>query len=163
MNAVAFWKRHASGVQEEISAPVRRSTHVGMAVDEYVARVEIGQIFLVEQMPVSDEHHASFQKQSHVIRHDGRLQHHLVHLSVAIAAHSQHLCFQAVQNGRHFFGIVLPGQVVAGAVVQQVAQQDSLVGRLVPNQILQLFRVIGGAVEIACKQQFHWYHLNCIV
>ena len=42
----------------------------------------------------------------------------------------------------------IPGQVVAGAVVEQVSQKEQAVGLLPFKGLLQLLRIIIGAVQV---------------
>ena len=61
--------------------------------------------------------------QHRIICHDGKVQHHLVYLAVAVAAHAEDAVPALVQHRQHLFGGVAFGQVVAGAVVQNITQQ----------------------------------------
>ena len=61
--------------------------------------------------------------QHRIICHDGKVQHHLVYLAVAVAAHAEDAVLALVQHRQHLFGGVAFGQVIAGAVVQNITQQ----------------------------------------
>ena len=88
------------------------------------------------------------QHQQGGVGENGEVENHLVHLGVAVAPHAQQLGRKAVQQRNHLFGGVIPGQVVAGAVVEQVSQKQQAVGLLPFKGLLQLLRIIIGAVQV---------------
>ena len=64
-----------------------------------------------------------------VVGHAREVEHHLVNFGIAVAAHGNDALRQAVEQRDRLFRRVAFRQVVARAVVQQVAQQDGAVGR----------------------------------
>ena len=99
-------------------------------------------------MAVGDVDQPLPHRQHSVICQHREIEHHLVHLGVAVAAHAQQLGRKAVQQGDDLLGGVVPGQVVAGAVVEQVSQKEQAVGLLPFKGLLQLLRIIIGAVQV---------------
>ena len=95
------------------------------------------------------------QIQQGVLRQHREFQHHLVHLRVAVAPHAQELVPAAVEHGRHLLGIILPGQIIAGAVVEDIPQQHQTVRSLLPKCLQQLFAVIRRAVHVRRDHPFH--------
>ena len=53
-----------------------------------------------------------------------------------------------VKERDDLLGGVIPGQVVAGAVVEQVSQKQQAVGLLPFKGLLQLLRIIIGTVQV---------------
>ena len=100
------------------------------------------------QVAVGGVDGAAVQAQQAVFCHDGEVQHHLVHLRVAVAPDAQQCFLHAVQQGRHRLGVVALRQIVPGPVVQQVPQQQNSVrpGRL--GGLEQLPAVVRGPVEV---------------
>ena len=98
-----------------------------MAVQQDIPRSQRRQVFQVVHMAVSGIDQTPAHRQHGVIGQDGEIQHHLVHLGVAVASHAEQLLLQAVQKRDDLFGRVALRQVVAGAVVQKVAQQQQAV------------------------------------
>ena len=85
------------------------------------------------------------------------MQHHLINLRVAVAAHAEQLVLYAVEQRDHALRVVCVRQIVARTVIEQVAQQ---------NQTLRALGFIGGehrlagaagTVDIGSKHQFHRY------
>ena len=102
----------------------------------------------VEHMAVGDvDQPLSHRKHSIICQHR-KGEYHLVHLGVAVAAHAQQLGRKTVQQRDDLLGGVVPGQVVAGAVVEQASQKEQAVGLLPFKGLLQLLRIIIGAVQV---------------
>ena len=72
---------------------------------------------------VSGEDHMAFLLQQAVVRQHGKGQHHLVHLGLAVAPHAEYLVFHRGEQGNDLLGVIALGQIVAGAVIEQVSQQ----------------------------------------
>ena len=87
-------------------------------------------------------------RQHGVVRQHREGEYHLVHFGIAVASHAQQLGRKAAQQRNHLFGGVIPGQVVAGAVVEQVSQKQQAVGLLPFKGLLQLLRIIIGTVQV---------------
>ena len=90
------------------------------------------------------------------------VEHHLVNFGIAVAAHSNDASGQAVEQRDRLFRRVAFRQVVARAVVQQVAQQDDAVGRFGFDAVDE--RAHGGrrAVQIGCDEQLHRRFLSSV-
>ena len=63
-----------------------------------------------------------------VIAQAGKVQHHLIHLGIAVATHGCNAVGVSVQQLRHLSRCVAFGQGIARPVVQQVAKQQQSVG-----------------------------------
>lgn len=121
---------------------------MSVTVEQNIPRGKGRQMIQVEHMAVSDVDQPLPHRQHGVIRQHREIEHHLVYLGVAVAPHTQQLGRKAVQQRNHLFGGVIPGQVVAGAVVEQVSQKQQAVGLLPFKGLLQLLRIIIGAVQV---------------
>ena len=102
----------------------------------------------VEHMAVGNVDQPLPHRQHGIICQYREIEHHLVYLGVAVAPHAQQLGRKAVQQRDDLLGGVIPGQVVAGAVVEQVSQKEQAVGLLPFKGLLQLLRIIIGAVQV---------------
>ena len=58
----------------------------------------------------------------------GEIEHHLIDLRVAISPYGDDALCHVVEDGEHLFGRIALGQVVSGAMVEQVAEQQHAVG-----------------------------------
>ena len=99
-------------------------------------------------MPVGRINKPLPHRKHRIIGQHGEFQHHLVHLGITVAPHAEQLLLFPVQQGDDLLGGVLSGQVVAGAVVEQVSQKQQAVGLLPFKGLLQLLRIIIGAVQV---------------
>ena len=104
---------------------------------------------------VGGKERAVFPENQGVIRKQGKAQHGLVDLRVAVAAHAEDGNIQPRQHGGDFFGRVVPGQIVPGAVVEHVTQKQQAL-RLFPGlQLQEPFTPPGRAVDVGGDQQLH--------
>ena len=104
---------------------------VKMPVEKYVARLKQGGHVCVEQVSVGQKQRFSVEVYQGVIRHYGELQHHLIDFAVAIPAHAGELVLDRVEHFKYLAGGILVGEIVAGAVVEQIAKQHEFIGALV--------------------------------
>ena len=79
----------------------------------------------------------------------------MIDFAVAVAAHAEYAVLERVEHGGDLRGGVVPGQGVARAVVEYVAQQQQAVGLFAPEGLEQQLAVIGGTVNIGRNHQFH--------
>ena len=98
---------------------------------------------------------AGLVKQGSVVGHDREVEHHLVDLGVAVAAHRDDAVGQGVEQRNHTLGGVVARQVVARTVIEQVAQQDDAVGLLGLDGGDQAFGPICRAVNVGSDEVFH--------
>ena len=95
-----------------------------MAVQQDIARAEGRQVRRIEHVAMRGVNKPVSHRENAVVGKDGERQHHLVDLGVAVAAHAEE-CFAAlVEHGQHPLGSILIRQVVARAVVENVAQKQ---------------------------------------
>ena len=124
VGAVFFGEGDRAGVEVEVSLAKRLpGGHVGVAMQQNVAGLQRRQVGSVVHMAVGGVNQPLALGQHRIICHDGKVQHHLVYLAVAVAAHAEDAVLALVQHRQHLFGGVAFGQVVAGAVVQNITQQ----------------------------------------
>ena len=126
-----------------------------MAVKEDIAFFQRRQVLGVPGVAVGHEDHMSFQIEDHVIGEDGEVQYHLIHFGLAVAADAEELFFHVVEHADNGFGVVFGRQIVAGAVIKQVAQKNQLFGFFRFIAFFHFFCVLQGTVEIGCDHQFH--------
>ena len=98
---------------------------------------------------------AGLVKQGGVVGHDREVEHHLVDLGVAVAAHRDDAVGQGVEQRNHTLGGIVARQVVARAVVEQVAQQHDAVGLLGLDGGAEAFGPICRAVDVGGDEVFH--------
>ena len=90
----------------------------------------------------------------------GEIEHHLVHFRVAIAPNGYDALGNAVKGGEHFFGRIAFGQVVARAVIEQVAEQEHAVGRFPVDALHQSADGGRRAMQVGCDDELHWSFLS---
>ena len=122
-----------------------------MPGDEYLSRSGDG----VLPVAVGGDDSRAAEHHDRVVGHAGEVEHHLVDLGLAVAAHAEDLVFERVEHGYDGLGVVSLRQVVARAVVQHVAEQEELVGRLFFIRLHELGAPAGGAVDVGGYHQFH--------
>ena len=129
--------------------------HMGVSVEEHRTLGHGGQMGLVPQMAVGDvEGHAVGLHQG-VVCQNGEVQHHLVHLAVAVATDGGYPLLETVEHGAGLGTVVLLRQRVPGAVVEEVSQEQNPVRRFPLQCSHQLGAEMGGPVDIRGDQQFH--------
>ena len=92
-----------------------------------------------------------------VIGHDGKIKHHLVDLSVAVAADGDDLFFKRIEHGDDLFGRVAFGQVVSRAMIEHIAEDKYPVGLFTFYRLKKHAAVMGRTVYIGCNEPFHIY------
>ena len=91
-----------------------------------------------------------------VVGHAGKVEDHLVDLGLAVASHGDDAVGDAVEHLDHALGRVVGGQVVAGAVVQEVAEEHHPIGLLGLDGGHEALAPIGGAMDVGRDDEFHW-------
>jgi hypothetical protein len=130
-------------------------------VDQRIALYQLGHALdaVVEarppHVPVREEEMPSAVDQFGVIAHAREVEHHLVDLGIAVAAHGHHLRGDAVEHLDNALGGVVLGQVVARTVIELISEQHHAVGALVLDRLHELGAPIGGAVDIGCDDELH--------
>ena len=90
-----------------------------------------------------------------VVRQNGKCQHHLVHLRVAVSAHAENVLFMFIQHFSHAFRVVISGQIISRPVVENIAQQKKPPGIFSVISFQQLFAVIFRTVNIGRNHPSH--------
>ena len=75
---------------------------------------------------MGDEQPPPALKNEHIVGEDGEFQHHLIHLSIAVAADAHKMVFGTVEKLDDLLGGVARGDVVSGTVVEQVTEKDEV-------------------------------------
>ena len=127
----------------------------GVAVEQDVPFGQRRRVLSIIDMPVGGINELFARREDAVIRHHREIQHHLVHLGLAVAPDAAEFVFQAVQHRDDLFRRVVPGQVVPGAVVKQVAQHQQPVSPLPLKGLHHLFAVVSRPVQVGRDHPFH--------
>ena len=133
---------------------------MGMSVDEHVARREQGRGGGIIMVPVGDEQSPSALKNQHIVGENGKFQYHLIHLGVAVAADAHKMVFGIVEKFDDLFGGVAGGNIISGAVVEQVAQKDEFFRFFCAKGVEHGAGTIKISVDIGGKHQFHDFVLS---
>lgn len=139
MGAVLLGDGNGTGVPMPIVlSALLPGRDVGVAVEQDIPRPQRRQGVFMKVVTVGGKNGLVPQGQKAVLRQDGKVQHHLVYLGVAVAPHAQQAVLPLVEQGDDLFGGIVPGQIVPGAVVEQVAQKQEPV-RSLPVKGFQQF------------------------
>ena len=71
----------------------------------------------MKMVAVGSKHHQAAKVQQGILRQDGKLQHHLVHLCVTVAANAENLPPHRSEHSGKPLWVVSRGQIVPGAMV----------------------------------------------
>ena len=151
-----FGDGDGTGVQIEVALTERLPRRdVRVPVQQDIAGAQGRQVRGVEDVAVRGIDEAVCSREHAVIGEDREGQHHLVDLRVAVAAHAEDLIPPLVQHGQHLLGRVFVRQIVARAMVEDVAQQEQAVRPLSVKGVEQRAAVAGRAVDIGCDHELH--------
>ena len=129
---------------------------MGVAVEEGAARLQRRQVAGVPQVAVGEPEGAAARVDDlGVVGHAGEVEDHLVHLGLAVAAHGHDGRREGVEHGDDALGVVVAGQRVARSVVEDVAEDQDLVGPLGLDALHQAAAPVGGAVDVAGDEVLH--------
>ena len=128
---------------------------MGVPGKHHGAGLQRGRLDGVIQVAVGQEKAPTVRHDAHAVGHQGKRQHHLIHLGVAVAAHGGDLVRQRVEHGDDLFCIIIVRQGIARAVVQDIAQQQKPVGALAPPGLHQPAHMLCRAVQIRRDHVFH--------
>ena len=92
-----------------------------------------------------------------VVRKNGEGQHHLIDLGLAVAAHTENVCLPLLQQGDDLLRRIALGQVVARAVIQQIAEEEHTRRFLPLPGLEELAAVVGRAVQVRGNDPFHGF------
>lgn len=126
-----------------------------MAVQENIAGAERRQVRGVVDVAVRGVDQAASSRENAVIGQDREGQHHLVDLRVAVAADAEEAFAPLVEHGQHLLGRVFIRQIVARAVVENVAQKQESGCSFPVKRGKQLTAVPRRAVDIRCDHELH--------
>ena len=126
-----------------------------MAMQENIAGAERRQVRGVVDVAVRGVDQPVSNREDAVIGQNREVQHHLVNLRVAVAADAEEPVSPFVEHGQHLFGGIFVRQIVARAVVENVAQQQKPAGPFPVKRGKQLTAVPRRAVDIRCDHKLH--------
>ena len=106
-------------------------------------------------MPVGGVDELFARREDAVIRQHRKVQHHLIHLGIAVASDTAKPVLQAVQLRDDLFGRIVPGQVVPRAVIEQIPQQEQPPGPLPLESLHHPFTIVRRPVQVGCDHPFH--------
>jgi len=91
------------------------------------------------------------------VGHTGKLEHHLIDFCFTVAAHRNHApaLGKIVEQRNHALGSVIAREVVAGPMVEQVAQKNDAIGLFGLDSSHQALGPIRGAMDIGCDKKLH--------
>ncbi len=125
-------------VSEQECASLRQFRHIVDAVVQPAS----------ENMAVRAEQTHAVSEDERVIAHAGELEHHLVDFRIAIAACGHDGICALIEHGGNAFGVVALGLFVSWSVLQNVAEQNNLVGSLLIGRFQKLFAPFRRAVNV---------------
>ena len=147
---------HRTGVQVEIAfAELCPRRNVGVAMQQDIPRSQRRQVFQVVHMTVGSVNEPPAHRQHRIVGQNGKIQHHLIHLSVTVAPHAQKRRLQPVQERDDLLRGIALRQVVAGAVIQKIPQQKQPVCSLPLKRFDHFFAIKRRPVQVGCDHPFH--------
>ncbi len=149
MGAAFLWNGDRTWVQIQVVVPAGLPCRdMCVAVKEDVSGLQGRKGILMEVMAMGGVDHPVPNIEDSVIRQNGKLKDHLVHFCVAVPPDAENGGFSFIQQCQDFFGGVVFRQVISGAVVENVPQEDQSV-RLFPVPGFEHFlTVIAGTMDI---------------
>ena len=156
VGAALLRQAHRAGVQVEAALPKglpRRD--VGVPVQQNVAGGQRRRGLGVVDMAVGSVHQPSAHRKHGIVCQHREFQHHLVHLGVTVAAHAEQAVLHTVEQRHDLLGRIALRQVVAGAVVEQVPQQQQPVGLFPFKRLLHLAGIEIRPVQVGRDHPFH--------
>ena len=143
---------HAAGIQAADACAGFVQLHMGVTAEENRTRLQGRQLIGTVQMTVGQIEGQPLRFHHGIVCHAGKGQHHLIYFRFAVSANGQNPILPCAQHGDHLLGRVTLWQVVAGAVVKQIAQQNDSVRLLGFNCIHKLSAPVGRAVNVRCDE-----------
>ena len=128
-----------------------------VAVEQDVARMQGRQMVLVKMVAVRGIDEMTRRLEQAVVRKNGEGQHHLVDLGLAVAAHAENVGLPLLQQGDDLLRRIALGQVVARAVIQQIAEEEHARRFLALPGLEELAAVVGRAVQVRGNDPFHGF------
>ena len=101
-----------------------------------------------EYMAMRAEQAHAIGEYERVIADAGELEHHLVDFCIAIAARGHDGTCALVEHSGNAFGVVALGLFVSWSVIQNVAEQNNLVGSLLVGRFQELFAPFRRTVDV---------------
>lgn len=104
---------------------------------------------------VDGEHFGFVDAKKSLFAEHGKFQNHLVNLGVAVSADTKDIFLYIVEHGDDFFRRITFGQIVAWAVIKDIAEQKDFICVLIFKSFEKLFAVKSASVDIGCYHKFH--------
>ena len=158
MMTFLFGDRHRSRVQIPIFAHAFPLGNMGMSIQKDVAIPKERGMFRIHVVTMAGIDHPAIPIQQAIFRKNRKLQHHLVHLCIAVTPNADNGFLDAVEKGNHLFGVIFPRQIIAGTMIEDIPQQQKPVRLFLVEQIYQLTSVVHRTVNIGSNHEFHLFH-----
>ena len=156
VRAVLLRDAQGAGVQVEVPlAELLPRRNVGVSVQQDVPRHQRRRILGVVTVAVGGVDQLLPHRQDAVVRQYRELQHHLIHLGFAVAPHTAELRLGPVQQRDDLLRRIAAGQVVAGAVVEQISEKQETIRALPLKGVEHLAAVKSRPVQVGCDHPFH--------
>ena len=155
VGAAVLGNRGGAGIDVGEAFVMGEGGDVRVAAEEHVAWHERRRIGLAVYVAVGGVEDAAAQGQDAVIGHHWEAEHHLVYLCLAVAAHAEEMFADAIEHFNYALRGVVVREIVAGAVVEQVAQQQQARLALRVPGLQQALTPTRGAVDVGCDHEFH--------
>ena len=81
------------------------------------------QVFLAEQVPMRRIKGALSNGKKSIICKDRELQHHLVHLRIAVSPHAENFLFMRIEHRENLFWRIFFGQIVSRAMIENIPKK----------------------------------------
>ena len=146
-----------AGIQDIDAVAQSAAGNVRVAVEQDVARMQGRQMVLVKMVAVRGIDEMARRLEQAVVRKNGEGQHHLVDLGLAVAAHAENVGLPLLQQGDDLLRRIALGQVVARAVIQQIAEEEHTRRFLTLPGLEELAAVVGRAVQVRGNDPFHGF------
>ena len=150
----AFGEADGAGVEAGDAIFIRSSEEVGMAVKEDCIFRDggegIGRVFMTVGEEKGEACFAVVYQSG--IGEDGEAENHLIDLGIAVSADTDQLVRHRVQKVDDLFGGIALGEIVSGAMIEDIAQDQDLLRALALCGIKHRLTADGIAVNVGCDQ-----------
>ena len=126
-----------------------------MPVQQNIPLPQLRQIVRIPDMSVRCEDLHGALGNQRIIRKHRKIQHHLIDLRLAVAAHTENAVSQRIQQRNHRFRRIFLRQIVARPVIEQIPEQQQTVCLLRGKAFCQQSAKMRRAVNIRCDHPFH--------
>ena len=127
MGAVFFWIADGAGVQVIVilfsSGFLHCHGNMGMSLKEDISIFLKGKALCVIDMAVGKENSMLSPLQDGIVRHDRKVQYHLIHLCLAVSPNRKDFFLYWISEGYNLLGGIVSWQRISGSMVQNISQK----------------------------------------